>query len=87
VLSAVQESLISLLGGCPLQLFFFLNKIFLNINKFKFQNPRIPFPEMCFRKQPKQLCLSHFSLYNKHITLARFKKKNHTMKSSPQGCK
>lgn len=58
VLSVVQKSLISLFVGCSLELF--LNKIFSNINKFKFQNSRNPFPEMCFRKQLKQLCLSKF---------------------------
>lgn len=58
VLSVVQKSLISLFVGCSLELF--LNKIFSNINKFKFQNSRNPFPEMCFRKQLKQLCFSKF---------------------------
>lgn len=48
VLSIVQKCLISLFLGCSLQLL--LNKIFSNVNKFKFQNSRNQFPGICVHK-------------------------------------
>lgn len=67
VLSIGQKCLISLFIGCSLQLF--LNKIFSNINKFKFQNSKNQFPGICIRKQLTWICLLKFQLCTKHFTL------------------
>lgn len=85
MLSVVKKRLISLFIGCSLELL--LNKIFSNINKFKFQNSRNQFPEIYFRKQLTQLCLSKFQLYTEHLTLLFSLRKICIIKSWSLGCK
>lgn len=85
MLSVIQKCLISLFIGCSLQLL--LNKIFSNINKFKFQNSRNQFPEICVCKQLMQICLPQFQLYTNHFILLFTLRKNYILKYWSLGCK
>lgn len=85
VLGVVQKCLIGLFIGCSLELL--LNKVFSNINKFKFQNSRNQFPEICSHKQLIQLCLCNFQLYTEHLILLFTSRKNCIIKSWCLGSK